>query len=217
MKNIMGKAVLVLITVMLISISCFTNHSIAAESNVGDGSTVIFTRIETVFRSAPDDESGIIINLPKYTSLYYLRDVENDYVEAICNNAVGYVKKDTVVASYEEILQQMAQEGYIMPAETGRLTATKGIAYGPVGKESYYNLDMSMIVCRMQRKAFPGVYWIRQDGCKMYGAFVMVAADFNIFPIGSIVPTTLGPSVVTDTGSFTRNGSGVMFDIATSW
>jgi 3D (Asp-Asp-Asp) domain-containing protein len=60
-------------------------------------------------------------------------------------------------------------------------------------------------------------YWVRSDGVKMYGNYIMVACDLNVHPRGSLVETTLGTGIVCDTGSFTTNGSGVSVDVATSW
>lgn len=30
-------------------------------------------------------------------------------------------------------------------------------------------------------------YWVREDGCKMFGDYVMIAADLSVYPKGSIV------------------------------
>ena len=60
-------------------------------------------------------------------------------------------------------------------------------------------------------------YWVRDDGCKMLGDYIMVAADLSAHPRGSLVPTSLGMGIVCDTGGFVSNGSGVALDIATSW
>lgn len=44
-------------------------------------------------------------------------------------------------------------------------------------------------------------YWIRKDGVKMLGNYVIVAANLKTFPKGSIVETSLGKGLVCDTGS----------------
>ena len=59
-------------------------------------------------------------------------------------------------------------------------------------------------------------YWVRDDGCKMLGDYVMVAADLGIRPKGTILETSLGTAIVVDTGSFARYDS-TMLDIAVSW
>ena len=50
----------------------------------------------------------------------------------------------------------------------------------------------------------------------MLGDYVIVAADLNKYPRGSIVDTSLGQGIVCVTGSFTQN-SDTQLDIATDW
>ena len=97
------------------------------------------------------------------------------------------------------------------------LTAYKGVNYGPSGKETYYNLPMSGVVSIMRSMGNTDKYWVRSDGCKMLGNYIMVAADLRKHPRGSIIQTSLGEAIGADTGSFTTNGSGVSVDIATAW
>ena len=97
------------------------------------------------------------------------------------------------------------------------LNKTDGVNYGPNGKETYYNLNMQGVVARMHRLGYVGEYWIRKDGVKMFGDYVMVAANLKKFPRGGIVDTSLGKGIVVDTGGFVYNGSGVVFDIAVNW
>lgn len=96
------------------------------------------------------------------------------------------------------------------------LTASGGVYYGPNGKETYYNLNMSGVVDIMRGMGNNDNYWVREDGAKMLGDYVIVAADLNKYPRGSIVDTLLGQGIVCDTGSFTQN-SDTQLDIATDW
>lgn len=59
-------------------------------------------------------------------------------------------------------------------------------------------------------------YWVREDGVKMLGDYVMVAAHLGIRPRGSIVETSLGKGIVCDTGGF-AHGNPTQLDIATAW
>jgi len=96
------------------------------------------------------------------------------------------------------------------------LNSHVGRVNGPSGQETYYNLDMSYCVRRMKSLGYEGDYWVREDGVKMFGDYVMVAADFDIRPLGTLVPTSLGVGIVVDTGTFTEtNPYGL--DIATTW
>lgn len=96
------------------------------------------------------------------------------------------------------------------------LTPSAGINYGPSGKETYYNLDMSGVISIMRGIGNNDNYWVRGDGVKMLGNYVMVAANLNVHPRGSLVETSLGTGIVCDTGSFAY-GNATQLDIATSW
>ena len=97
-----------------------------------------------------------------------------------------------------------------------KLTKSAGTIKGPSGKETYYNLNMNGVVRRLKRMGYSGDYWVREDGVKMFGNYVLVAAAFDIRPIGTILPTSLGMGLVADTGGFVRNNK-YQLDIATNW
>lgn len=99
----------------------------------------------------------------------------------------------------------------------GKLNSYNGVYYGPSGKETYYNLNMSTVVSYMRAQGNNDTYWIREDGAKMLGDYVMVAADLSTYSKGDIVDTSLGQGIVVDTGKFTTDGSGTKIDIATDW
>lgn len=96
------------------------------------------------------------------------------------------------------------------------LSAWAGTVQGPSGKETYYNLDMSGVISIMNQNGYYYDYWIRSDGCKMFGDYIMCAANFNIHPRGSLVETSLGTGIVCDTGTFAY-GNPYQIDIATTW
>ena len=96
------------------------------------------------------------------------------------------------------------------------LTKGRGTIQGPSGKETYYNLNMSGVVSIMRRMGYDYEYWVRDDGVKMFGNYVMVAANLNLRPRGSLVQTSLGMGMVCDTGTFARRNP-TQIDIATAW
>lgn len=96
------------------------------------------------------------------------------------------------------------------------LNRVSGINNGPSGKETYYNLNMSRIVSAMKKLGMSSEYWVRNDGVKMYGDYIMCAADLSVYPRGTIVETSLGTGIVCDTGAFVNN-SNIALDIATAW
>lgn len=92
----------------------------------------------------------------------------------------------------------------LAPAAQGRLTKSKGVHQGPSGVETYYNLDMSRCVEIMRDLGFSEEeypYWIRDDGAKMLGPYVMIAAKLDIRPKGTIIETSLGLGIVSDTAA----------------
>lgn len=100
--------------------------------------------------------------------------------------------------------------------EGEKLNAVNGVVQGPSGKETYYNLPMEGVLEIMRGAGFTEdvyPYWIREDGVKMLGPYVICACDQTIRPLGTIVDTTLGQGIVCDTG----NLEPYQVDIAVSW
>ena len=132
---------------------------------------------------------------------------------------------DSVVETPGIIIEGYPAEGIIIPFKEyyydesqPHLTKQSGVFYGPSGKETYYNLPMGRVINYMRdlgytTEEYP--YWVRSDGAKMLGDYVMVAADLSVYSKGSIVPTSLGKGIVCDTGAFA--GSSVALDIAVNW
>ena len=82
------------------------------------------------------------------------------------------------------------------------------IECGPSGAyETYYDADVinpkGMDICveymrdlGYSEEEYP--YYIREDGVRMFGDYVMVAANVDILPKGTIIETTLGTAMVVD-------------------
>ena len=96
------------------------------------------------------------------------------------------------------------------------LSRGNGSVHGPSGKETYYNLNMSGVVNIMRRMGNTDEYWVRDDGCKMLGNYIMCAANLRVHPRGSLVESSLGTCIVCDTGGFARGNSNQL-DIAVTW
>jgi hypothetical protein len=119
----------------------------------------------------------------------------------------------------EIVIENNVQESYDYSYSGNVLTASAGRIQGPSGEETYYNLDMSGVIYYMRQLGYDEVnypYWVRDDGCKMLGPYIMVAANLNIRPKGTILECSLGTAMVCDTGGFASwNTYGL--DIATTW
>ena len=122
------------------------------------------------------------------------------------------VKKATKPA----VKKKPAGKKNIKGRSSNPLTKSKGVVHGPSGKETYYNLDMSGVVQIMKNKGINKRYWVREDGVKMYGDYVMCAANLDVHPRGSLVETSLGTAMVCDTGGFADSNPHAL-DIATNW
>lgn len=96
------------------------------------------------------------------------------------------------------------------------LTATAGVNQGPTGRETYYNMEMAGVVDIMRGMGNTDDYWVRDDGVKMLGDYVMVAANLDKYPRGSVVDSSLGEAIVCDTGGFAAYNEDQL-DIATAW
>ena len=104
--------------------------------------------------------------------------------------------------------------------QSGQLNTFSGVYYGPSGKETYYNLDMSGVVNIMRNMgysedAYP--YWVREDGCKMLGNYIIVACNLDIRPRGTIIATSLGTAIVCDTSPVFVGDNATQVDVAVNW
>ena len=96
------------------------------------------------------------------------------------------------------------------------LSPSNGAVEGPSGRETYYNLDMSGVISIMRSNGYEYEYWVRDDGVKMFGEYVMCAANLDLRPRGSIIETSLGIGIVCDTGGFAAENPRQL-DIAVNW
>lgn len=96
------------------------------------------------------------------------------------------------------------------------LTRDLGLIEGPSGNETWYNLNMDGVIQIMYEAGYEYQYWIREDGVKMFGQYIMCAADLELHPRGTLVETSLGMGIVCDTGTFTYEDPH-RIDIAVTW
>lgn len=150
-------------------------------------------------------------------------------------DTLNYLAEQTKAASIEYIDKKEAREAELKKEEENKKKAAKSIINqgwsglplspsmgsqeGPSGKETYYNLNMTGVINVMRSLGFDEAnypYYIRNDGAKMLGPHIMVAANLNIRPKGTLVTTSMGIGIVADTGSFAAWNPN-QIDIATNW
>lgn len=148
----------------------------------------------------------------------YADDVSTAYADSGYNGMPSDVatETETIVASTNDN-ESASETAYTWSGNV--LTPSGGVNYGPQGKETYYNLDMSGVVSIMRGMGFDEEnypYNVRADGCKCLGPYIMVAANLSVFPRGSFIECSLGTALVCDTGGFAA-GNPYQLDIATTW
>ncbi len=151
----------------------------------------------------------------------------NNYVASVASVTQKHEETTTEVTTTTtvtttKVITTTTQETTTKPVSswTGDvLSKSKGVVNGPSGKESYYNLNMTKIVSAMRSAGYSEEeypYWIREDGVKMLGQYVMVAANYEIRPRGTIIESSLGYAIVCDTGGFAKRNP-TQIDVAVNW
>lgn len=145
-------------------------------------------------------------------------DTVEETIKTIEEPATEMTEATTVATTVDETVKATtvaattADESWDGPV----LNRINGTVKGPSGKETYYNLNMSGVISIMRDLGYDDEYWVRDDGVKMFGNYVMCAANLKLHPRGSLVETSLGTAIVCDTGSFAKTNPHQL-DIAVSW
>lgn len=141
-------------------------------------------------------------------------DIENTLIDKIDTEIINYMAE--VEETTEEVTENTSNNTCVQNDTDGVLTAFKGVNYYGEQKETYYNLPMDGVISIAQSQGIEGEYWVREDGVKMYGNYVIVAANLDVHPRGSLIETSLGTGIVLDTGGFAATNH-TQVDIATAW
>lgn len=141
--------------------------------------------------------------------------IENAKAEAIISHKIEIEAE--AIEEYEKQIIYYATNTYEVNYEPGVLNKRDGVNYNENGnKETYYNLPMSRVVQNAKDNGLEGDYWVRDDGVKMFGDYVIVAANQDNYAYGTTVETSLGTAIVLDTGSFAE-ANPEQFDVAVDW
>ena len=177
---------------------------------------------DTVLKTEPSENGGDIYGAYN-TEIVITGTNEYHYWQALYNDEVVYVENDKLmdemyvepepepepVRVYDAPMSNPSWDGTV-------LNAWMGTIMGPSGKETYYNLPMGGVINIMQNAGYDYEYWVRSDGVKMYGDYVMAACSLDIRPRGSTVETSLGTAICADTGTFAYTNP-TQVDIAVDW
>ncbi len=143
---------------------------------------------------------------------------------AECARELGFPEDDYIIQAAKEKWMEaytaelnLYDQMELATTWTGpKLTRSKGVNYGPNGRETYYNLPMNGVVQIMRRMGYNEVdypYWVREDGCKMLGPYILAAGNLHHWPRGTIVESSLGWVIIADTGNLEWS----QLDLAVSW
>ncbi|MBR1751130.1 MAG: hypothetical protein IJ740_09675 [Ruminococcus sp.] len=184
--------------------------SLTALGNVAENNNVYIENIGTLMGEVAAQN----MNVAK-AQAERIEKQEKEKEEAAKKKALEEQKKKE-----EEEAAQAAAEAAMAYDPDNCLSTSSGVYYGPSGKETYYNLDMSTVVSIMREMgysedAYP--YYIRDDGCKMLGNYVIVACNFDLRPRGTLVQTSLGTGIVCDTSPVFVGDAATQVDIAVAW
>ena len=104
---------------------------------------------------------------------------------------------DIIEETEDEIIEDV--EMVILPELP--LTSALGRIQGPQEEETYYNLPMENVVENMRKLGYSEAdypYYVTENGIKMLGDFIIVAADVNKYSRGTVIQTSLGQGLVCD-------------------
>lgn len=144
--------------------------------------------------------------------IYVYDEIVSENYERYLVSENGYVRHTDITFNEADVRPVAQSTPYAGP----QLSPKLGTIQGPSGKETYYNLDMVQVVIRAHQLGFEGDYWIRNDGVKMLGDYIICACAFSIRPIGTLVETSLGTGICLDTGSFAYSDP-YLIDISVNW
>lgn len=80
--------------------------------------------------------------------------------------------------------------------------------------ETWYNLPMHNIERKAVENGYPDDFWIRADGCRMIGHYIICAGAEDRY--GEVVETSRGEGLILDTGEFVREYPDAI-DLAVTW
>lgn len=189
-----------------------------------DCSEVRFISEDTVLKSAPASDAADAADIPFNEEVTVTGTNDETYWRVSWGDMTAYVDRNQLMEEKyvepepePEPVTVSRSEPIANPEWDGSvLTRSAGVVYGPSGKETYYNLNMSGVISILQGMGISGEYWVRGDGVKMYGDYIIAACAFDIRPRGSTVETSLGTAICADTGGFAANNP-TQVDIAVDW
>lgn len=141
-----------------------------------------------------------------------------EVIQAMVNEMMPIVHESEKDArsSADQYSQRIESVGWVPDPDGSVLTARGGVNWYFDQYETYYNLPMDGVVAIARAHGIGGEYWVREDGAKMLGDYIMLATNNDVYPIGTLVPCSLGMGISLDTGTFAASNP-YQIDIAVDW
>lgn len=192
----------------------------------GDGTDLVgtFMRLVELRSAAVGEADAAVEELGDYADADALADAEARMTGATSIDAYDEARDD-----FDELVDEARGEKETAEEEKRRaeetkltgdrskgpiLTKSAGVVYYNGHKETYYNLNMSVLINQFASEF--GEYNVDDRGFKRLGEYIMVAANLDLYPKGTIVETSAGQGVVVDTGTFAVSNP-TQFDLAVTW
>ena len=215
----MKRNILTVPALILVSAACLCTGVMASETGH------VRADVLNVRKSASVD-SAVIGTLKNGAAVEIVKEADDDWYQISYAGSTGYVSSQYIVTDASPDDKTAVKTGSASDPEEEKaadngwdgpvLNSINGTIMGPSGKETYYNLDMSGIIEIMRSMGNQDEYWVRSDGCKMLGDYIMCAANLDVHPRGSLVESSLGTCIVCDTGGFAAYNPNQL-DIAVTW
>ena len=163
---------------------------------------------ETDIKATPHINASVLTTYEIATQIEY-REINSDWVKIEYAGTIGgYIPVENVTNIKPE-LENKNYNGLILNRYNGTVS-------GPTGKETYYNLSMDKVIFFMKELGYDYNYWVRSDGVKMYGDYIMIAANTYIYKKGTLLETSLGIGMVCDHCVASETNKNQV-DIAVTW
>lgn len=207
--------ILLLVLVLIQPIQCYAKKKNANKKH--KSSITWIKKKQKVYAK----DNLIIYSKPQKSSTMISTFITNDKIKVlgVSKNSKWFKVKYKGRIRYTTVSGTSKKKNKKYKYKGKKLNARMGVCYGPSGRETYYNMNMSNVISTMRRLGFSAKkypYWVRDDGCKMLGKYIMVGANLKTHPRGSLVKTSLGTAIVCDTGGFARRNPRAL-DLATTW
>ena len=172
-----------------------------------------------ILAEVPDEDTGIVSEAPDTeAAIEEVEEIVEEVIEEPRIESLEPIEEVDTEEEYEEYFEEEYIEEVLVYYSI--LSPSSGVNWFGNQKETYYNLPMGGVISIMRGLGYEETdgwdYWVREDGVKMFGEYIMIAASLDVYPRGSLVETSLGTAIVCDTGGFAANNA-LQVDIAVTW